>query len=341
MRTWNDFESRSRRPMRRLVLVALILAVGPGCKSSRTSSSGSSSRTSPAKPSPSRAAAARPTRRAGSRLEFVGGYYERPRLTVRKAKDGTVVMVTLKRVAGRTPPGGKVFFTHEPYTVSGTIPTQGVQEANLLGTGLRIDLDGDGAFTSTVPVRCEADGSARVGDTAFGALFRPSSQHLPDLDYTPGPHGAPVKRLGEKGAHLVVYRCGARGAVTLGLTPPGRPMPLARVASPALQLFLAERIAKPGQSMSATLDSVRVNARPVKAPVYQSRQYGGVLARDAWEAARYMIFGVDAKAEALVVTLTVRGVKPGTPTALLLMLNTSHGARGRRRHLVGLVPLQR
>lgn len=212
--------------------------------------------------------------------------------------DGYDVRITVSLRPGTSPRPGVVRYTAEPLTFSVEVRERQVEERDILGTGLAYDLNGDGDTEDRVSVAC--DGDSAIVD---GHRLRPSM--------TPGDVALfryadrPV-RLGDAGAHAMLYApCKAGSPVTFGLSDPSRPIDVATVGAPALQILIVEA-GKPGTAPGFDVTEIARAGAAVDADVHLSHIHEPLTtSTPAWHLARWFMLPLDPQAPSQQISVRV------------------------------------
>lgn len=259
------------------------------------------------------------------------GPFRRPTVIVRKTDDGYEVEAVLKRSGKNPPPTGKVPFTAEPYTLTAAPVGDTVEESNLLGTGLALDLDGDGKTTGKLKAACEPGGTAVLGGTRIEPV------NIPKATYRDDKGVSRVARIGEKGAHVILYnRCRGRNTVSFGVAPAGKGMPILEVDSPALQFLVAEQAKGPAAPVRIKISDVRLNGRPFRpAHMYSTHLYDPTFGKPGWATVRWFMLPLAADAPHHLFKFKVEGLNPASRSVVIVVLNTAGGKNTRVRSIVG------
>lgn len=211
--------------------------------------------------------------------------YPAPTITV----EGDTLTVRFGATAGAEVPAHPVPYTAEPYglfVADGKL--EAVREADLLGSGLALDLTGDGDTDDTLKVRCEGP-IARIGD----ARVQPLGGAL-KVYATPEGSPKPV-RLGPKGATVVLYGpCGA--GTFVGVTPPKAEMPVHSSPGPLLQVSIVTPIQKPTDDTDRAPLSWTLDGKAARPDVYRVRSYEPIGPGQArWHAVHWAVLPVPAQ----------------------------------------------
>jgi hypothetical protein len=250
-------EARSRRGRHRspcpalLVAAAAFLLAGAACGDG-TRRSAPTSVEPPGTPAPGLAAepGAKPQPALDEAAALGAGEapFEPPALAVARVDGRQHVTIELLRRPGVALPPGPVPYTDEPYNISTQPGEPTVREADILATGLALDLDGDGRTDGAFGVSCDADGAGRFGDTRIAPLLSPPTDPDAPVRYTYPAGDGPIGRLGPRGAHAVLYSPCDGSYVSLGLSPADQPLSVRATDGPALQVLVLEAVAGPGDA---------------------------------------------------------------------------------------------
>lgn len=149
-------------------------------------------------------------------------------------------------------------FTAEPLNVTLEATPERIVESDLFGTGLSMDLDGDGGTDGTFEITC-AEGRLTMGGTQLAPLAPENSTRM---DFSDAVH-----QMGEGGAWLIQYdRCDADHPITVGLSQD--PIDLFHTEGPAVSVTLME---PPGRG-TAAFEQASLDGEPITAQVWTARQ---------------------------------------------------------------------
>lgn len=263
------------------------------------------------------------------------GPFGRPVITVRRTAAGFEVQTVLKRLGKGAVPTGKIPFTAEPYTLTARPTGDRVDERNVLGTGLAMDLDGDGKAAGRLKASCNPDGSAVVAGTRIEPTDMPEAVYRNDK-------GQPrVVRIGQKGAHLILYTpCRGRNLITVGISPASTPLPILEVESPALQFLVSEEAAGPSAADRIKIVDLNLNGKPIRnVQFFSSRLHEYTFGKPGWEVYHWFMLALSADAAEQRVKFTVQGLNPKSRSMVVLVLNLSGGKDTRLRSIVGVQKL--
>ncbi len=208
--------------------------------------------------------------------------YPAPTVTV----EGDTVTVRFAPTAGAEVPTHPVPYTAEPFglfVADGQL--EAVREADIVGSGLALDLTGDGDTDDALKVRCEGP-VARIGD----ARVQPLGGAL-KVYTTPDGEPKPV-RLGAQGATAVLYGdCGA--GTFVGLAPPKAELPVHSTPGPMLQVSIVAPIEKPTDDADRAPLSWTLDGKAVRPTVYRVRSYEPIGPGEArWHAVHWAVLPV-------------------------------------------------
>lgn len=304
--------------MIRLTLCVVIAAVG--CKSSE--------RKAPSNATPAPTASATPAEIPAAPTPAPASY-EPLGIHARKVAGGYDVDVVVKLSPGGQHTAGVVKYTAEPLNIAGRVAGPALLEADLLGSGLAFDLDGDGSTTGTVPVACDGD-VAVVGDVRLSPVMQLGETAT--WRYRDGDHAA---RLGAKGAHAMLYTaCSASSVATVGLAPAGASIDVLEIASPALQLLVFEAAGSADAAPTFSLETAAADARTFAANVFEPV----VTPSPSWHSARWLMAPLDREALEQTVTVSIRG--PSAVRMIVASINQAGAGFDRVRSRVGGLRLE-
>jgi len=268
---------------------------------------------------------------------WTGAPYGKPEVTVTKTEAGFDVTVNVRQRDGMVVPKLEVPFTAERYKFELKTAAGELSEANVFGSGLAMDVDGDGAKTSTLPVTCEGS-VVRVGETGVPPISLGGDNSYVYRSTSGDPK---VTRMGEEGAWVVLYNPCDKQPVSVGFCPPDETMDLKTVAGPVLQLLVIEQAAGPGLKPTFSIADVTLGNAKAGAEEYTTYIYDGTSDTPVWHTSVWMMVPLDASAAAQTATLRVV-VPEGEPVTRMVMAAVSASpAVGERRRLPPAVkPLQ-
>jgi len=251
------------------------------------------------------------------------------------------VTIELTPVEGVAYPTGKVPFTAEPYSVV-VSPAASTLEFDLFGSGLAMDLDGDGQTSGTISLECLAGGVLQVGGTPvrpFVDKMVPGSWlgNYRNADGTPR-----VARVGKKGVWFAVYTpCRPERPTSLGLSPGRRGMKVHEVSGPALQVLVLEEVFVPSKAPTVKIGKLTLDGRRVR-PSFAatSHAFEPVLdARPLWHGVEWLMVSLGKTPGAH--TITARLTAKGEPRRRMVVaiLNTSPAPGLRERAAFASAPV--
>jgi hypothetical protein len=268
--------------------------------------------------------------------------FEQPEISVVTQDGHAEVTVTLKPVEGAQHPTGKVPFTAEPYSIV-VSPTSGTVEYDLFGSGLAMDLDGNGETSDMISVECFAGGVLHLG----GTPVRPFVDELVPGSWRGNYHNPDgterVARIGAKGAYVALYTpCRPERPTSLGLAPARTKMPVVEVPGPALQLLVLEEVFVPSKQPTVTISKLAMDGRPVRKPFAAvSHAYEPVFdQRPLWHGVvwRMISLGETSKPHSITAQLSAKG-EPRR-RMIVAILNTSPTPGVRERAVFASAPVK-
>ncbi len=212
-------------------------------------------------------------------------------------------------------------FTAEPWSfnVDGAVPD--MVESDLFGTGLQIDLDGDGETTSTLDVNCRLNGDLSIGSSAF----RP----LAVGDFTEMHYPGNMTRI-DSGAYVAHYGCGP--TVSFGLS--ADPIDIERTPGPAVLVALLDRQSGELRELSPPqVRDVRVDGVLVPTPdLFIAKEMNvssanGAPKLESWIGLTW--FHVEVGSGAHDVSFVVTGERVAD---LVVLMSTTWSVNGDDRH---------
>jgi hypothetical protein len=253
-----------------------------------------------------------------------------PTLSVKTKATSAQITVSISKQSVFGLRKGKMPYTAESFHFAVRVSKPEIDEADIFGSGLALDLDGDGKTKSVLPVTCHRDGSASAGKTTFTPLG------WPEMNYRPNGKSV-VKRIGKRGAESLLYRaCSQRGDAFVGVSKVGKPIVIHQVDGPVLMLMLVTEVKKPGKHGSLKLVKVRNGTKPTK--VNQTHRvwvYEPIFsAQPSWSEAVMVTIPL-ATTKAQKLTISVSGLKSKQRYLAIGSINYSPGKHRRRRLKVG------
>ena len=155
-----------------------------------------------------------------------------------------------------------VYFTAEPILVVSTEAHTELKEADVAGSGLAMDLNGDGDREDVLPTSCEGK-RLTIGGTTLRPLM--TSQQMQYTEQTIG-------RIGEKGAHVIQYTaCGP--FLALGLAPASHPIEQQHLQGPMVQISVAQPQSGPRDLPTLRTSRWTLDGKPMSPSVAQVKSF--------------------------------------------------------------------
>lgn len=241
-----------------------------------------------------------------------------------------IAELTIVRDEGVKARSGMVRYTAEPWVV--VAPAQDtLAEANLLGTGVAVDLDGDGKTTGSFSSKC--DGEAAVVGTKPPVRLAPAislSDSVATFDY--GENDSKLQAFPSAGALL--YAPCETGQVVAALDPKG-PLKLLEVPSPAVFVVYRTEVDAVDAEDPFALQKVNAGEVEVQHQLYSFREFNVQDGGTKVYAAHLVVFAIDPTKPLQHVSLEIGGAKPEFVTASINEVD----AQGRRiRYADGFRP---
>ncbi len=227
-----------------------------------------------------------------------------------RSEENHIAELTIVRAEGVKALGGSVRYTAEPRVVVAKAKSK-VDESNLLGTGISVDIDGDGKTTSKIQTKCE-DGTA-VLQTEPALRLEPVtelSEAVARFDY--GKDDARV--LSNAGAGAVLYAPCDKGTLILGLDPSG-PLKMHEVSSPAVFVVYRVEVESADAEDPFTLQKVHSGEMAVEHDLYPFREFSVEGDTVKVYAAHLVVFALDPALALQHVSLEIAGKTPEFVTA--------------------------
>ncbi len=227
-----------------------------------------------------------------------------------RSEETHLAELTIVRAEGVKARAGAVRYTAEPRViVAKAKPT--LDESNVFGTGISVDVDGDGKTTSKISSKCE--GGTEVWGTKPPIRLEAVtelSDAVARFDY--GANDA--RSLLSDGAGVVLYAPCEAGTLIFGLNP-SAPLSMHEVPSPAA--FVVYRVE--AESMDAqdpfTLQKVSVGEEAIDHQLHPFREISVEGDIVKVYAAHLVVFALDPAVALQHVSLEIAGEKPEFITA--------------------------
>ncbi len=252
--------------------------------------------------------------------------YERPKVEISKRGTFRHLQVEVKALAKFQAPSHPVPFTAEAFGIH--LPKEGrpteILEANILGTGLTLDLDGDGQATGRLSLACEGS-RLKLGAQLLNPLVPKNGERYVryhDLPSKPGPT-------------LLYFPCNEDSF--LGFGTPEQPVLLQEMPGPLLQVSVVEQNVKLDQPSSLKLGSWSLDGEAVK-PALQLiiRVYEPMGAEKiSWSLVHWLLFPI-SPGEAHQLSAQIEGEAQGLVAA---MINVAPEPKSRWRGAFGIQKL--
>lgn len=241
--------------------------------------------------------------------------------------------IELTPVEGAAYPIGMVPFTAEPYSIV-VSPSSDTQEFDLFGSGLAMDLDGNGKTNGVISLECLAGGVLQIGGTPVRPFVEAMVPGTWLGNYLNPDGTSRVARVGKKGAWFAVYApCRPERPTSLGLSPPQTKMKVHQVPGPALQILVLEELFVPSKTPTVKISKLRLDGRTHR-PAFSatSHAYEPVFdARPLWHGVewRMVSLGKTLKAHTITARLTATGESRRRMVVTILNTSPTPGIRER------------
>lgn len=226
------------------------------------------------------------------------------------AEDVFVAELTIVRDEGVKARTGRVRYTAEPNVLL-AVGKATVSEANFVGSGLAVDLDGDGKTKSKIKTRCEE--GVVVLETKPPTRIEAVTEFTEDVvRFVYGDGGSRLASTDRAGA--VLYSPCDKG-LTFGLDP-AKPLTLLETGSPSVFLVYRGKIDAASDADPFALESIKVGEEELAHTVHPFREYH-LTKGDTPEifAANLVVFEIDALAALQHITVKISGERPEFITA--------------------------
>lgn len=227
-----------------------------------------------------------------------------------RSEESHIAELTIVRAEGVKPRGGSVRYTAEPRVVVAKARTK-LDESNVLGSGIAVDVDGDGKTTSKISTKCD-EGVAVLGTKPPLRLEAVTvlSDAVARFDY--GENEARV--LVNAGAGAVLYAPCDTGTMIFGVNPTG-PLKMLKVPSPAVFVVYRVEVDSMDADDPFTLQKVDAGDVPVEHELYPFREVSVEGDTVKIYAAHLVVFALDPAPALQHVSLEIAGQKPEFVTA--------------------------
>jgi len=227
-----------------------------------------------------------------------------------RSNENHIAELTIVRAEGVKARSGSVRYTAEPRVVVAKAKAK-VEEANLLGTGITVDIDGDGKTTSKIRTKCD-DGTA-VLETQPPLRLEPVtelSEAVARFDYGKGD----ARILANEKAGAVLYAPCDKQMLILGLDPSG-PLKMHEVPSPAVFAVYRVEVESADTEDPFTLQKVGSGDKEVDHELYSFREFSVEDDVVKVYAAHLVVFALDPEAALQHISLEIAGERPEFVTA--------------------------
>lgn len=226
------------------------------------------------------------------------------------AEDVFAAELTIVRDEGVKAREGKFSYTAEPAVIVAT-PEVTVSEANMLGSGLAVDLDDDGKTTSKIKTDCDA--GVVVLKTKPPTRIEAVTEFTDDVvRFAYGDKGSRLASTRSAGA--VLYSPCDKG-LTFGLDPK-KPIALQEAVSPSVFMVYRRKVEAAADPDPFKLESIKSGEDDVPFTVHSFREYD-LTKGDTPEifAANLVVFAIDPHAMMQHLTVKISGERPDFITA--------------------------
>lgn len=227
-----------------------------------------------------------------------------------EAEGGHVAELTIVRDDGAKAHTGTVRYTAEPYVLVAEAKAT-LEEANLLGSGIAFDLDGDGKTTSAIASKC--DGDVVVLGTEPARRVEPSitlTDAVARFDY--GKDGSRLFANASSGALL--YAPCSESLVTIGLDPRG-PLAFQTVASPSVFAVYRVQVDSLDAPDPLSLKALRSGDSPLPHQVHPFREVSVQGGEVKVYAVQLVVFALHPTEPLQHISLQLEGPAPEFVTA--------------------------
>lgn len=227
-----------------------------------------------------------------------------------RSEESHIAELTIVRAEGVKPRRGPVRYTAEPRVVVAKAKTK-LDESNVFGTGIAVDVDGDGKTTSKISTKCE-EGVAVLGTKPPLRLEAVTvlSDAVARFDY--GANDARV--LVNEVAGAVLYAPCDTGTMIFGVNP-SAPLKMHKVPSPAVFVVYRVEVDSIDADDPFTLQKVDAGETAVEHDLYPFREVSVEGDTVKIYAAHLVVFALDPAPALQHVSLEIAGEKPEFVTA--------------------------
>ena len=212
---------------------------------------------------------------------------------------------TIVRDEGVKARSGAVRYTAEPRVVVASLESE-FDESNLLGTGMALDIDGDGKATSTIDSTCESGAVALKTEPSLRLeAVTALTEDVARFDFGPGD----VRLLSNAHAGAVLYAPCDRGKVVMGLDPE-RPLKIHEVASPAAFVVYRAPVDSVDADDPFTLQEINAGEAAVEHEHYAFREFNVEGDTVKVYAAHLVVFELDPVTPLQHVSVKIAGEQP-------------------------------
>ena len=238
--------------------------------------------------------------------------------------------LTVVRAEGKKARAGTVRYTAEPRVIVGK-PAVTLNEGDLLGSGIAIDIDGDGQTTSAIETSCDAGTAVLATDPA--RRLQPVTELTEDVArFIYGEGGSRV--VSEPSAGAVMYAPCDQGALIVGLDPTA-PLRFFETPSPSVFIVYRAEVDSLDAEDPFTLQSLDAGENELAHELYAFREVNTKDGARKVFAAHLVVAAIDPAAPLQQLSLKIAGDKPEFVTA---SINEVDGDGNRIRYGDGFKP---
>ena len=209
-----------------------------------------------------------------------------------------------------------------------------LREADLFGTGLTLDLNGDGDQDDTFSIACTKRGALRVGRRKVKAIGTVSEDGTWVGRYPKRTSAKRFQPWGKQGASIVLYEpCRAARLSTVGIEPAGSILAIKSTPGPALQLMVGEVVPDASTTQRFILEDITLDGLKPKAlsaltsHSYERQTLGG----GQWLAFQWYMIPLNPRMGTQTFRAILKGEKPTSHRFIVAIVNESSNTRHRER----------
>ena len=262
------------------------------------------------------------------------GSFQQPVIDVKQRAEYVEFTVRMIPEHQRTRTPHPIPYTAETFNLTVALDQDTLREADLFGTGLTLDLNGDGDQEDTFSMACTRRGSLRLGRTKVKAIGTLSEGGAWVGRYPKRTSSKRFQPWGRQGASIVLYEpCRTARLSTVGVEPAGSTLAIKSTPGPALQIMVGEVVANASTMQSFVLEDITLDGLKPKAlsaltsHSYERQTLGG----GQWLAFQWYMIPLNPTMGTQTFRAILKGDQPASHRFIVAIVNESSKTRHRER----------